>query len=709
MKPSHTKDDENDWAEHCRLREDARDRDQMIPLSPSLQEQHRQEPAPPSLSRKSIYFDMPLQLHPAYSVGVRRVSSCYFSLASSNDNQSMTDLLSQPVDKSHGTLSKSKNNNEIEEIKNDPIGNSVDLFYHDILMQVFTFLDPGSLMCFSETARRPNFEVFYFLQLQLQQALLDKDDVNCDFGNIKRISERMEDHSVSTFEGSASILSRVARSDIGKAREIVEEYQDSNFTLRTMPLSYSLAYVRHYLLRNGFHKIFSNNSNGCNRNDEIQSSKMASSQTLASAAIFVTIVGAASLVSSSDAPITMMTDHFGSELPNVLFRVGFVGSLMRAISDTERGTAMREKAEQMARCMQELPAVLMPTRRKHDDQQKKLKLQEGNTQTMPSSLEEEKSKEVTNQKSQPQSHFQHRMNFVLPSLYEMRFTLQEMMGSNNAAEKRQLLLCDPYGHLPSHQGTNDESSDKDNREEKKECDHNEFNKELTMEHVDETIDVIKNSTDDRKVPSGCVGAYSRAIHKAADYVTSQIKSKRKSMFESLSSENQRQRSLEFLSVCASNDTVDRAKEMISVMDVNRFYFGNDGTETCALHTAAFNGADKVVEFLCAGINLQDSRLDGGLCDVNAKDNNGWTALHFASGANSAAAVRVLAHHGAIFNVEALNGYTPLAWAVRLSNDGLAEELRELMDSRGLDQSGAWMYSKPLASIANHFFSFIPSQ
>merc|ERR1739848_487865 len=149
------------------------------------------------------------------------------------------------------------------------------------------------------------------------------------------------------------------------------------------------------------------------------------------------------------------------------------------------------------------------------------------------------------------------------------------------------------------------------------------------------------------------------------------------MFESLPSEEQRLRSLEFLRACTSNDTLNRVKELICVMDVDRFYIGNDGTETCALHTAAFNGADKVVEFLCAGINPKDSQLDGGLCDVNAKDNNGWTALHFAAGANSVAAVRVLAHHGATLNVEAQNGYTPLTWAVRLSNDDVANELRNL--------------------------------
>jgi len=551
---SDTIDDKNDdWGEYCSLREGARsfDRTTSQQLSPSIQEQQQQqqqqqqhqqqqESFPRSSSRKSMHFDMPPQLHPACSAGVRRVSSCYFSIASSNDNQSMLDLLSPPPGDGHGALTSSENKIKIE---NKPINDSVDLFYHDILMQVFTFLDPNSLLSFSETSRRPNFEVFYFLQLQLQQALLldkNKENFNVD-DDTNRIPERTENYS-------ASILSRVARSDMGKARELVEAYQDSNSTLGTMPLSYSLAYVRYYLLRKGFHKMFSNNSNWDETYDYNRS---------------------------------------------------------------------------------------------------------------------------------------------------------------GGVQSRQPLLIDPYAHLPSQQGSDDASSEGDNGEEKKGCDDDENNNQLAMEQLTETAD-FTNSTADHKVPSGCVGAYLRVIHKAADFVSSQIKAKRKSIFESLSSEEQRQRSLEFLSVCSSNNTIDRVKEMISVMDVNRFYIGNDGTETCALHTAAFNGADKVVEFLCAGIDLQDSRLDGGLCDVNAKDINGWTALHFAAGANSVEAVRVLAHHGSMLNVEAQNGYTPLAWSARLSNEGVAEELRELMSRLGTDQSGTWMYSKPLASIANHLFSLIPS-
>jgi len=629
-------DDEHDWDEQRSLRESMRHDDQTAVLSSS---------------RKPIYFDMPPQLHPACSMGVRRVSSCYFSLASSNDNQSMTGLLPQTPEKSQDGIAHVENKHKMQGNESNPINNPVDLFYHDILMHVFTFMDPSSLLSFSETARRPNFEVFYFLQLQLQQALLlDEDDENCniDNSNSNRIRERMDKDSDSIFKGSASILSRVARSDMGKARELVEEYQESNLTLRSMPLSYSLAYVRHYLSRNGFHKMVSNNSDCDNTNHHSitseMTSKISSSQTLASAAIFVTVVGAATLVSSSDAPI--------------LFHVGFVGSLMRAISDTERGNAMREKAGQIAR------------------------------------------------------HSQDRMNFVLPSLYELKNMLQETMSSNiddEKQDKRQPLFLDPYDHLPSEQGSYDINIEDDDREEKKRCDHDDNNKQLRTTDMADTVDVAKNSTVPRKVPSGCIGAYSRAIHKAANFVTSHAKAKRKLMFESLSSHDKRQRSLEFLRSCASNDTIDQVKEMISVMDVNRFYVGDDGNETCALHTAAFNGADNIVEFLCAGIDSQDSQLDGGLCDVNAKDNNGWTALHFAAGANSISAIRVLAAHGAVLNVEAHNGYTPLSWAVRLSNEGVADELKELMSRLITDQSGTWIYSKPLVSIANHLFSFIPTQ
>jgi ankyrin repeat protein len=148
------------------------------------------------------------------------------------------------------------------------------------------------------------------------------------------------------------------------------------------------------------------------------------------------------------------------------------------------------------------------------------------------------------------------------------------------------------------------------------------------------------------------------------------------------------------------------KQMIHIIDVDGFYMGSDGSETCALHTAAFHGAAQVLDFLCQGIDDCDPQGDGGLCDVNGRDNNGWTALHFAAGANSVTAARVLARHGAKLAVEANNGYTPLQWALRLSNGAVAEELKNLTKNR-TDQAG-WMPSRPLATIANRFFSLIPS-
>lgn len=72
--------------------------------------------------------------------------------------------------------------------------------------------------------------------------------------------------------------------------------------------------------------------------------------------------------------------------------------------------------------------------------------------------------------------------------------------------------------------------------------------------------------------------------------------------------------------------------------------------------------------------------DGGLCDVNIVDSNGWSALHFAvgcSGDTGRAVVRILAKYGCNLYHEANNGYTPYHWAQRLSNHAVADELKRL--------------------------------
>jgi hypothetical protein len=735
--------------------------------SPSAAVVHHPMHATPTPA--SFRFDeMPPQLHPAVSLGVRRVSSCYLSLHS---QESVTDLLSQlgegPSSVGNDGIGNGHNGhrsarfNTVPSEDGDNCGdcrdhsrtaaeaaatNSVqqagpyfeqstsDVLYHDILMDVFTFLDAPSLAAFSESARRPNFEVFYFLQLQLQQALLfdekNDDDDDVDSGSIgssgtdqeedgestttdgvvpppvgesdgdnhididevvvQQREQQRYDRARSTIAGCAS-LSRLAGMNLPYAREIVQEYLESNSTLRTMPLSHSLAYARHFLQRHGFVKMFPATNN-----------RSTSAQTLASAALFMTVVGAASIVSTvggTDAAASMasLTDSFGSELPNVLFRVGFVGSLMgaaRQMSDTEQRAAMRERAEhmarsaeQMARSMQE--RMMMRGNRGVDD-----------NSTRESNRNHHQSREETSLQSPSGVN----VNFRLPSLFEMRIMLQEtMFAARSRQHDRQPVLSDPYDHLPQPQegeGDGDEY-EQEGEEKKAEC---------MMEKTPPAATrgtIINHSVADRKMPSGCVGAYSRAIHKANIHIARSVKESRKSKFEAMSPVDRQHRSLDFLSACSSNDSLDRVKEMIGSLDVDGFFVGNDGSETCALHTASFHGADKVVDFLCAGIDDHDPRRDGGLCQVNLRDSNGWTALHFAAGANSVAVVHVLVKHGAKLKEEAHNGYTPLQWALRLSNEEVADELTKILSTSGADR-GAWMSSQPLTSIANRFFSLIPS-
>ena len=90
-------------------------------------EENQQGPASPSSSRQVMDFEMPPQLHPACSAGVKRVSSCYFSIASGNDNQSISEFLSLAGDNSYDAPShtndtkntEGNNNNEITATNNN--------------------------------------------------------------------------------------------------------------------------------------------------------------------------------------------------------------------------------------------------------------------------------------------------------------------------------------------------------------------------------------------------------------------------------------------------------------------------------------------------------------------------------------------------------------------------------------------------------------
>ena len=179
---------------------------------------------------------------------------------------------------------------------------------------------------------------------------------------------------------------------------------------------------------------------------------------------------------------------------------------------------------------------------------------------------------------------------------------------------------------------------------------------FNLNHTDPSS--AMSTSDSGNVPTGCIGAYARAVRSAASEVTRLVKAERKANFDALPQEEQQDLCVRFIDACTTDDTLHIVKDMLQRrrwMDVDRFFVGQDDTETCALHAAAFNGAERVLEFLCGGIDERDPERDCGLCDVDVRDGNGWTALHFAAGANSVTSVRVLSGHGAKLTIEASNG------------------------------------------------------
>lgn len=642
-----------------------------------------------------VVGNLPAQLHPAVSMGMRHVSSCYFSIQTASEaSNSVADLLSLLEETSimeEAAVAREQlvdsavldeNNTNEHSVK----WNGSAVLFHDIMMHIFTFLDAPALAAFSQTGRRPNFECFYFLQLQLQRAMLVDSHLKSDDDALA------PSDSLDAIAG-VGCLSRLAAMDEEAATNIIQEYNDSNSTLRQMPLSHSLAYIRQVLRRNGF-----------------RTPEGAPPNAIAGAAFVITLMGAASYMGAAS------PETYTTALPNALFKVGLAGSLMRAgvtardaarkMSDADESTStntqpvsMRDAAEQMARMMQEMPSQMLQQlqssvmKQNSDEQPTATSFPSSIASRMytafssaygPSEDNNNASSTTKTEGKRKRRSKRSRKGGVVAKPDQSIARIDE--GQEGIIQEEAMLhplTPNPYEHIQQAQ-TDEENESSSGSSTEAAC---------------------NASSDARKMPSGCVGAYSRAVRQAASQVTLLLKEKRKANFEALSVHEQLQVSRTFIDACASDETLSTVKDLVqnrNIVDVDGFYTTSDGTETCALHTATFNGACRVLEFLCAGIDEHSADKDGGLCNVNLKDENQWTALHFAAGANSVEAVKILARRGAQLAVEAANGYTPYHWAQRLSNDDVAKELQKL----GADQR--FLEMGPLSAIASRFFSLIPA-
>ncbi|OQV12786.1 Ankyrin-1 [Hypsibius exemplaris] len=150
---------------------------------------------------------------------------------------------------------------------------------------------------------------------------------------------------------------------------------------------------------------------------------------------------------------------------------------------------------------------------------------------------------------------------------------------------------------------------------------------------------------------------------------------------------------------------------------------SNATGSTALHLAAAKGHSSVIHLLMghADLNIRDKRgrsaimlasvsgftelvdslvYQGG--DVNALDDNGWSALHFAASTGELATARVLIGHGAFSLAKTADGRTPLSLAAALLKpDILKYLLTRPHDSFGLLQDEKFLYDLVVCSKQLH--------
>ena len=107
-----------------------------------------------------------------------------------------------------------------------------------------------------------------------------------------------------------------------------------------------------------------------------------------------------------------------------------------------------------------------------------------------------------------------------------------------------------------------------------------------------------------------------------------------------------------------------------------------------LHFAVYYGHKEIVELLIA---------KGA--DVNAKDNNGWTPLHFAAGRDHKEIVELLIAKGANVNAKDNNGWTPLFYAAAKTGSG-HKEIVELLIVNDADVNALSVNGKTPLDWAN---------
>ncbi|GKY98729.1 hypothetical protein MPSEU_000829200 [Mayamaea pseudoterrestris] len=604
-----------------------------------------------------------LSLLPAIEHELRRVSSCYFSIQSEQDAQSINssqgddifsstnDLLSLWLlddDQDDTTIASAAAGSCMEAAATNHGASHAEmststcpiLRQDDVLSHVVTFLDLKSMAAFSETARKPNATCYRHLQLQLERAVNNQNHGRRD---------------------ETAVITRLAQLDRHQAEAMLKQYSDRHVSNQNLTGSSSQNSLSHRV--QSFLK------------EHHMMESAPDPRNLAKAALLMAVLGgaAAAALTGAEASEALVYLEQHAEFSHVLLKLGFVGSLMGA-----------------AKTMHTNHATVTENATAASD---------GHAESLLNAPDAPNGERVD------MSSQQHATNSLAMGVQELRRVLME----RSPLFRRMQAAYEHVHQIEMKTNTlhNDGGGVAPNA--------------ITLS-CDESVTCV----------SGCFGSYVRTIRQAQTQVCSMIKDQRKARFDCLTPEEQEQLTRTFLDACRSDETFHVVKDLVQSLDVDGFYLGSDGSETCALHAAAFYGSTQVLNFLCRGISEDDSikltttgssveafnatpvvasqeadtddeGADGGLCNVSRKDKNGWTAAHFCAGSNAVPALAVLDHYGAPLNVEAGNGYTPLQWAIRLQNEQIAEELRRRTGNDGNN----WMSGQPLTAIANRFFAMMP--